>query len=162
MGMYGHYSCPINGKRTSRTRGCEFSRQDPENHQEWIGQTLPGGRSHHRELALLGRYLHSLRGGAGPCSMWLTATSDSSARKKGNHARTSIRIHDDPLQPKHSRSPKTIRNEGGVGAAFRCPLHRTIEKWMKAGILIFLKVNRVVRFHVEGCDDALRKRGFLS
>ena len=39
---------------------------------------------------------------------------------------------------------------------------RTIEKWMKAGILIFLKVNRVVRFHVEGCDDALRKRGFLS
>lgn len=39
---------------------------------------------------------------------------------------------------------------------------RTIEKWMKAGILIFLKVNRVVRFHVEGCDEALRKRGFLS
>lgn len=39
---------------------------------------------------------------------------------------------------------------------------RTIEKWMKAGILIFLKVNRVVRFHVEGCDKALRERGFLS
>ena len=39
---------------------------------------------------------------------------------------------------------------------------RTIEKWMKAGILIFLKVKRVVRFHVEGCDEALRKRGFLS
>jgi hypothetical protein len=39
---------------------------------------------------------------------------------------------------------------------------RTIEKWMKAGILIFLKVNRVVRFHVEGCDEALRKRGFWS
>ena len=39
---------------------------------------------------------------------------------------------------------------------------RTIEQWMKAGILIFLKVRRVVRFHVEGCDDALRKRGFLS
>ena len=39
---------------------------------------------------------------------------------------------------------------------------RTREKWMKAGILIFLKVKRVVRFHVEGCDDALRKRGFLS
>ena len=39
---------------------------------------------------------------------------------------------------------------------------RTIEKWMKARILIFLKVRRVVRFHVEGCDEALRKRGFLS
>ena len=39
---------------------------------------------------------------------------------------------------------------------------RTIEKWTKAGILIFLKVNRVVRFHVEGCDEALRKRGFLN
>lgn len=39
---------------------------------------------------------------------------------------------------------------------------RTIEKWMKARILIFLKVKRVVRFHVQGCDDALRKRGFLT
>lgn len=39
---------------------------------------------------------------------------------------------------------------------------RTIEKWMQAGLLIFLKVNRVVRFHVQGCDEALRKRGFLT
>lgn len=39
---------------------------------------------------------------------------------------------------------------------------RTIEKWMKARILVFLKVRRVVRFHVEGCDEALRKRGFLA
>lgn len=39
---------------------------------------------------------------------------------------------------------------------------RTIEKWMKARILIFLKVRRVVRFHVQGCDEALRKRGFLN
>lgn len=39
---------------------------------------------------------------------------------------------------------------------------RTIEKWMKAGILVFLKVRRVVRFHVQGCDEALRKRGFLT
>ena len=39
---------------------------------------------------------------------------------------------------------------------------RTIEKWMQAGILIFLKVNRVVRFHAQGCDEALRKRGFLT
>ena len=33
---------------------------------------------------------------------------------------------------------------------------------MKARILIFLKVKRVVRFHVQGCDEALRKRGFLT
>ena len=39
---------------------------------------------------------------------------------------------------------------------------RTIEKWMKARILIFLKVKRVVRFHVQGCDEALRKGGFLT
>lgn len=39
---------------------------------------------------------------------------------------------------------------------------RTIEKWMKAGILVFLKVRRVVRFHVQGCDEALHKRGFLT
>ena len=39
---------------------------------------------------------------------------------------------------------------------------RTIEKWIQAGLLIFLKVNRVVRFHVQGCDEALRRRGFLT
>ncbi len=39
---------------------------------------------------------------------------------------------------------------------------RTIEKWMKARILVFLKIRRVVRFHVQGCDEALRKRGFLN
>lgn len=39
---------------------------------------------------------------------------------------------------------------------------RTIEKWMKARILVFLKIRRVVRFHVQGCDEALRKRGFLT
>ena len=39
---------------------------------------------------------------------------------------------------------------------------RTIEKWMKAGILVFFKVKRVVRFHAEGCDETLRKRGFLG
>ena len=71
MAMYGHCSCPINGKRASRTRGCEFSRQAPESHQEWIGRALPGGHPHNRELAVLGRYSrgHSvgsfLRRGAG-------------------------------------------------------------------------------------------------
>jgi hypothetical protein len=39
---------------------------------------------------------------------------------------------------------------------------RTIDKWMKARILIFLKIKRVVRFHVEACDEALRNRGFLN
>ena len=39
---------------------------------------------------------------------------------------------------------------------------RTIKKWMKAGILVFFKVKRVVRFHAEGCDETLRKRGFLG
>ena len=38
----------------------------------------------------------------------------------------------------------------------------TIEKWMAARILVFLKVRRVVRFHVAACDQALRERGFLS
>ena len=36
MGMYGHCSCPTNEKRASRTCGCEFSRQAPASHQEWI------------------------------------------------------------------------------------------------------------------------------
>lgn len=38
----------------------------------------------------------------------------------------------------------------------------TIEKWMAARILVFLRVRRVVRFHVAACDQALRERGFLS
>ena len=91
----------------------------------------------------------------------MTATGDSSATTKGNHAIASIRTLDDPLQPKNTRSPKPFVTKEALARRYGV-CDRTIEKWMKAGILIFLKVKRVVRFHVEGCDEALRKRGFLS
>lgn len=39
---------------------------------------------------------------------------------------------------------------------------RTIEKWMNAGLLVFIRVRHVVRFDVEACDKSLLEHGFLS
>ena len=38
-----------------------------------------------------------------------------------------------------------------------CP--RTIQKWSDAGLLVFIKKRRVVRYHVPGCDAALMQNG---
>ncbi len=39
---------------------------------------------------------------------------------------------------------------------------RTIENWMKAGLLVCIRVRRVVRFDVEACDKSLLEYGLLS
>lgn len=39
---------------------------------------------------------------------------------------------------------------------------RTIQNWMNAGLLIYIRVRRVVRFDAEACDKVLREHGFLS
>ena len=39
---------------------------------------------------------------------------------------------------------------------------RTIEKWMQAGLLVYIRVRRVVRFDVAACDKSLLEHGFLS
>jgi excisionase family DNA binding protein len=39
---------------------------------------------------------------------------------------------------------------------------RTIERWMQAGLLAFIRVRRVVRFDVDACDKALLEYGLLS
>ena len=36
---------------------------------------------------------------------------------------------------------------------------RTIQKWSDAGLLVFIKKRRVVRYHVPGCDAALMQNG---
>jgi hypothetical protein len=38
-----------------------------------------------------------------------------------------------------------------------CP--RTIQNWSDAGLLVFIKKRRVVRYHVPGCDAALMQNG---
>ena len=38
-----------------------------------------------------------------------------------------------------------------------CP--RTIQNWSDAGLLVFIKKRRVVRYHVPGCDAALMRNG---
>ncbi|MCX6922386.1 MAG: hypothetical protein NT154_04100 [Verrucomicrobia bacterium] len=39
---------------------------------------------------------------------------------------------------------------------------RTIETWMRAGLLVFIRVRRVVRFDVQACDKSLLECGYLS
>jgi hypothetical protein len=39
---------------------------------------------------------------------------------------------------------------------------RTITNWMRAGLLAFFKIRRVVRFDVVACDAALRQHGFTN
>jgi len=39
---------------------------------------------------------------------------------------------------------------------------RTITNWMNAGLLVFIKIRRVVRFDIPACDDALRQHGFTN
>lgn len=38
---------------------------------------------------------------------------------------------------------------------------RTLEKWMNAGLLVFIRVRRVVRFDIEACDRSLMEHGFI-
>jgi hypothetical protein len=96
--------------------------------------------------------------------MWLIVTSDSSATTNRSHAKTSFIATEQLMNPSTKSAPPDqnsfVRKD--VLARRYGVCGRTIEKWMKARILIFLKVKRVVRFHVQGCDEALRKRGFLT
>lgn len=39
---------------------------------------------------------------------------------------------------------------------------RSITNWMNAGLLVFFKVRRVVRFDIPACDAALRQHGFTN
>jgi hypothetical protein len=39
---------------------------------------------------------------------------------------------------------------------------RTIERWMQARLLVFIRVRRVVRFDIAGCDQSLVEYGLLS
>jgi len=39
---------------------------------------------------------------------------------------------------------------------------RTIQNWSNAGLLVFLKRRRVVRYHVAGCDSSLIQQGVWS
>jgi len=39
---------------------------------------------------------------------------------------------------------------------------RTITKWMSFGLLVYLKVGRVVRFDVAACDASLKQYSVVS
>lgn len=39
---------------------------------------------------------------------------------------------------------------------------RTIDEWMRAGLLVYIKVRRVVRFDVLSCDENLKKHGMVG
>jgi hypothetical protein len=37
---------------------------------------------------------------------------------------------------------------------------RTIDEWMRLGLLVFFKIKRVVRFDIAACDESLRQNGY--
>jgi hypothetical protein len=39
---------------------------------------------------------------------------------------------------------------------------RTITNWMNAGLLVVIKIRRVIRFDIPACDAALRQHGFTN
>jgi len=39
---------------------------------------------------------------------------------------------------------------------------RTITKWMSVGLLVYLKVGRVVRFDLAACDASLKQYSIVS
>lgn len=39
---------------------------------------------------------------------------------------------------------------------------RTIDNWMQAGLLVYIRVRHVVRFDTEACDKSLLAYGLLS
>jgi hypothetical protein len=39
---------------------------------------------------------------------------------------------------------------------------RTINNWMSAGLLVSIKIKRVIRFDIPACDTALRQHGFTN
>jgi hypothetical protein len=61
----------------------------------------------------------------------------------------------EPTSPDSDRlfvTKKVLAQRYGV-----CP--RTIQNWSDAGLLVFIKKRRVVRYHVPGCDAALMQNG---
>lgn len=46
-------------------------------------------------------------------------------------------------------------DKAGIAAHYKvCP--RTINEWMRIGLLVFFRVKRVVRFDIAACDECLK------
>ena len=56
---------------------------------------------------------------------------------------------------RHFADKQTLAERYGVSP-------RTITNWMRADLLAFFKIRRVVRFDVAACDAALRQHGFTN
>jgi|GEM_PF-1904252 len=59
-----------------------------------------------------------------------------------------------------STSPKRqFTDKSGIADHYGV-CRRTIDEWMRLGLLVFFKIKRVVRFDIPACDESLRQHGY--
>jgi hypothetical protein len=59
-----------------------------------------------------------------------------------------------------STSPeRRFTDKAGIAAHYGV-CRRTINAWMRLGLLVFFKIKRVLRFDIAACDECLRRNGF--
>jgi excisionase family DNA binding protein len=51
-----------------------------------------------------------------------------------------------------------LSTKSELAAHFQLKCNRTIENWMKAGIIPYVKIGRLVRFSIPEVDAALKER----
>jgi hypothetical protein len=57
-----------------------------------------------------------------------------------------------------TKSDRKFTNKAGIAAHFGV-CRRTINEWMRLGLLVFFKIKRVVRFDIVACDESIRQNG---
>jgi len=59
----------------------------------------------------------------------------------------------------NNNSFRKYTDKAGIAAHYDvCP--RTINEWMRLGLLVFFKIKRVVRFDIAACDESMRANGY--
>jgi excisionase family DNA binding protein len=59
------------------------------------------------------------------------------------------------------RQPHAYMTIGATAAYFDVS-PSTVKHWVKTGILVFIRIRRVVRINVEASEALLRKHGYLQ
>ncbi len=60
----------------------------------------------------------------------------------------------------NSNTERPFTNRNGIAARYGVA-RRTINEWMRMGLLVYFKIRNVVRFDVAACDKSLLDNGML-
>jgi hypothetical protein len=72
---------------------------------------------------------------------------------------TDSRMESTKMETVASNQNAKFADKAGIAAHYKvCP--RTINEWMRIGLLVFFRVKRVVRFDIAACDECLKANGY--